>query len=517
LRPACVFILSFFKNRTTKPVLAHIADGVKRICLLSLAALVLFAAAEILYRLYWASRCALASCGDSGENFSFYILGESTATGEPYREIGLSSLILNSFGDRIQGRTVRVFPLAQQGESIYPQAMALERALRCRNKDNPGAVIVYSGNNDATHAVGVPVFERFREHVLSASMFLTDAGFLAEKLFPVFRIRTLDTYEHYLRHTVEISLKSGLIPILATVVSNISDIDPLLPPDPGHNRAEMRAILVKGMDLEEKRRTKEAILYYAGHFSTHPRMLSYLKYRTAKCYQALGQYGAARQYYNEVVDAAEADNFGRATSRQNNFIRRLAKQYSTPMVDAVKIFEERSPHNIVGDSLFSDGHHPNMSGYLLLANAYAGKISEVFNEPIRRSFSGPEDIFRVFSYGPKRQAKALVSSGRWLLNSAADNAYPEKRLKMAKARFENALEFDPHDFSAWLSLGLSEAGLNGGLFSDNVNLEWLSHYGLFSYEEYNFPPAQLQEILAKLSACGVSRALIDKISLEAGK
>jgi tetratricopeptide (TPR) repeat protein len=456
--------------------------------------------------------------GDKGEYFSLYIVGESTAAGEPYHEgIGLAGLIGSSFADKINGRKIRVFQLARKGESVYPQAFALEQALRLRNRNSPGVVIVYAGHNNATAKTGIPGLESFREKVLSGSVLFDYLGFYAEKYFPFFRVRTLDTYEHFMTRIVELSLKSGLTPIISTAVSNMADMDPGLRPESGREVAAVKELLAKGLALEAGGREKEALRYYSMQAEAHPRMRAYLAYRAGKCCQALRQYADAEKYFRKAVDLVADDNFGRATSHQNDFVRGLAKQYSIPLVDAEERFKERSPHGLIGNSLFSDGHHPNMDGYLILAKAFAQRISVTFSEPVRRSFSGPADVFRAFSYGRPRQAKAFLNSGRWLFNSAADHAYPRERLRLALASVQNSIKLDPDDISAWLSLGLIKAALDGSLFSDESNMKWVARNGFFTYREYDLSPVKLRGILAKLHSCGVPVIITDRISAEAAK
>lgn len=506
-----------FKQFRAAALLKRLAAG-KPVYAVLLSVLFFLAAGEVLCRLWQAAARAYALRGDKGDYFSLYIVGESTAAGVPYDEgIGLSGLIESSFAGHINGRKLKVFRLAMPGHTVYPQAFALEQALRRRNRNSPGAVLIYAGHNNATAETGIPGFEYLREKVLSGSVLFDYLGFYAEKYFPFFRVRTLDTYEHFLTRIVELSLENGLTPVVSTVVSNMADMDPGLRPEPGQAGAEEHAVLSEGLRLEAGGREREALRYYSAQARAHPRLRAYLEYRAGKCCQALRRYADAEKYYREVVDLAADDNFGRATSRQNDSIRRLAKRRSIPLVDAEELFKERSPHGLIGNSLFSDGHHPNMAGYLILADAFARRISETFNEPVRSSFAAPADVFRAFSCGKACQAKALLYSGVWLFNSAADHAYPRGRLEMARASLQDSIRLDQHDLSAWLSLGLTNAALDGDLFSDANNLDWAARNGLFTYGEYALSPAKLRKILAKLSACGVPGPLIDRISAEAEK
>jgi len=483
----------------------------KRIVLLAAAFLALPAAAELLYRGCWAARSWLERDSDD-KSFVLYSVGESTAAGEPYApEITPAALVAGMFGGRIGGRGIRAVTVARSGESIYAQYAAFERALRFRGR-GPGAVFIYSAHNDATLKRGIPPFERLREKFLSRSMLLRDLLFFAEKHLPVLRARTLDTYAHYLRGVVELSLEHGLTPILSTAVSDISGIDPGLFPGEGLTLEEIRAMLKKGLELEAGKRWREAVAYYAGRDGAHPRMRAYLRYRMARCLQAAGRHKEALRYYQEAVELPVWDNFGRARTAQNELIRGLAAGYRLPLADAAEIFSQRSPHGITDGYLFIDGHHPNMRGYLLLAGGFAGRLSAVVKEPLRRNYSGPGEVFREFSCGAKCQASAFIASGRWLFTSAALHARPEERLGLARARFESALAADPGNFSALLGLGLAEAASRSDLLSQKEGIDWLAQHRLYYGGDYRVADEQLDDVIEKLSACGVPEKLLERLS-----
>ncbi len=495
------------------------------------AALVLGGAAEMLYRASWTLRAGRPAGGAEEGYFSLYIVGESTAAGEPYngqpnvpgRPITLAALVSSLLGDRFQGREVRVFDLSRSGESVYPQSVALEQALRLRGGAAPGAVLVYAGHNDAMSPHGPLPLEWFRENVLDRSMLLSDLSFHAEKLLPFLRVRTPRTYERHLRRIVEMSLKSGLVPVLSTLVSNTADIDPGLFPgerlSPRHPRraglslAEITAMLEKGQALEDQGRAGAALSYYLAQAGEHPQARAYLEYRAGKCYQAAGRYEDAARSYRRALDLSAFDNFPRATGRQNDFIRALGKQYAVPVVDVAAIFERNSPHGLPGNELFADGVHPNITGYLLLANACARSIAGAFNEPVKKQWAGPEEVFSYFSYGKQRQANALITSGRYLFNIAALHACPGRRLRTARARFRGAVELDPDSFSAWLALGLAEAALRGALLSDEESVDWLLKHGLGTYHRGQFylAPDQLPEVLAKLASFGPPESIAAEV------
>jgi lysophospholipase L1-like esterase len=469
-----------------------------------IAALALCAAAELLYRGWWAARRALAPGREDTPRFDLYVAGESTAVGEPYAPgIMFSSLVAGMFGGRLAGREIRVLDLARPGESAYPQAEALGRALRLRAGAGPGAVLIYSGHNDAGPLRGPQGLERLRQAVIARSLLLGDLWYCAEKYFPALRLRAPDTYALNLRRMAELSRAAGLTPVLATAVSDVSEIDPGLFAGNAAGRAAAFRAVEAGLALEAGGKWAEAAAYYAGQEAGRRPMLAYLEYRRGKCLLKAGRRAEAAERLRAAVDLAEGDNFGRATSRQNDAARAVAALCRAPLVDAVKLFEAASPDGITGPELFADGHHPNMAGYLLLAGGYARELAKAFGTQVVRTFRSPEEAFRAFSFGPEERALALTDSGRWFFSVAARHVFPAERLGLAARRFRQALALCPGGFSPRLGLALTEAAANSGLLSDPEALKWLGGRSLFYGSAYEIPPGRLEEVLGRLSAWGV--------------
>ncbi|MBI5240263.1 MAG: tetratricopeptide repeat protein [Elusimicrobia bacterium] len=447
----------------------------------------------------------------SGGVFDLYVVGESTAVGLPYDpEMTPAALVADRFAGRIAGRPIRVTTIARVGESIYPQSVALERSLRRRGRRDPGAVLVYSGHNDAGDGRPTPAFERFKQRVLYRSAALRGLFFLAEKSRLLPRVRTLGTWQYHLRRVVEMSLDRGLTPVLATAASDSADIDPGLGLAPDVSRAEAVAILERGRTLES-RRPEAALRYYRAQASAHPCLGRYLQYRMGKCYEALGRYQEAGRRFQEVADRDSPDSFGRATRRQNDFIRALGRQYRIPVAEVAEAFARRSPHRLTGDGLFLDGQHPNVAGYLLLAGAYAQSLSVRFREPLRRPAYSPAKAARRFSLDRERQAVALISGGRALFTHAVGHPYPRLRLDKARRRFQDAIALSPDNWSAWLGLGLTEAAQRSDLLWRQEDIDWLGRLGLFYGGGYRLSDSQASEVVGRLEALGIPRRTLRNI------
>ncbi len=481
------------------------------------AAFVLALAAEAGYRGFWRVKCAWTGRQDTSGYFDLYVVGDWTAAGQPYAPgITLSSLVSRMFAGRVQGRPVREFDLTMRDSSVYSQSAALEYALRCRAPGAPGVVLVYPGHADALGECRPGPGAWLRQTLSRRSLVFNDLAYYAGKVFPFHYIKTRRTYEYHVERIVAAGLKKGVLPILSTVVVNVSDMGPGLFLRSAGAGIEAKAIVAKGLSLKSGGRREEEFRYYLSQAKTHPEMRSYLKYRAAKTCQETGRFKEAAGLYSELIETAELDdNYGRPSRWQDDVIRALGVRRSIPVVEAVELFKQNSPHGLVGNNLFTDGIMPNMAGYLLLAGAYARHISTAFNEPVRMLFAGPEDVFESFSYTKRARANALVRSGRWLFNVSARHSLPGERLAAARRCFKDAISLDPYSFSAWLALGLTEAAMRGSLLSDEAELRWLKQLGATDYHtaDYNIQDPQLPEILVKLRSYGVPAPIVEKISM----
>lgn len=401
----------------------------------------------------------------TAQAFELYAVGESTAAGVPYpRRTAPPFLVKKILGGTVDRRTIAVTDLAEAGMSIYPQAVKFERAIAGRRGGNPGAVLIYSGHNDAAYDAETPLWEYAREEWLNRSAMLRDGFFLVEKRFPAARVRTLATYEYHLRRVVELSLASGLTPVLTTTASNLADMDS------GDGARFGRARL-----LARRGRTKQAAALFRA-----------------------------------CVEAREPDNFGRATAAQNAVVRRLAREYGAPLVDAEALFAAASPGGAPGNDLFIDGQHPNFRGYVLLARAYADALAAAFRAPVFERLEYSPRLLDELGVSRPEQALAEVEAGRWLFSAAARRDRPARRLDAAEARFRRALELDPGSASARVGLALALAARRPGFVDRNA--DWLGARKLFYGGRYEVAAADRPELLDRLRAGGVPKAQLEGLS-----
>lgn len=447
----------------------------------------------------------------AGGDFELYGLGESTMVGEPFHpKISVPRLLEHMFGGVMAGRPIKIINVAERGVPLYPQSVAFERALGARNPRTPGVVLIMSGHNESF----VPATDTVRPYVPSViaeqSMIVRDVLLALQRPRLVGRERSLAAYEYYLRHVIETAQANGLVPILTTMASNISRIEPNIDASAAAPVAETMA---QGLALEGGGRYAEARDLYLSHLANTPAAPA-LEYRIGRCEEALGNFSAAREHYWSAVDRDPRLLFGRATRVQNEFVRQLAREYGVPLVDAVQILEDHSPHGILGDDLFMDGQHPTVAGYLLLADAYADILSRRFDTPILHPLGDGQQAAAALGFGRRDEPHAVTVAGSWLIATSVGHPFPQDRMALAEQRFASAIG-KGDDFSAYFGIALAQASARGGLLRSPDDVRALG--GSLGYvPAYSVRPSELASLLARFRKFGVDENVIEQLRRASG-
>lgn len=488
------------------------------LALLAVLPALAWGAAEAAERLALRREAAAFYAREGRGNFELYAVGDSTAWGVPYGvEANIAALVARRFGGRLGGRRIVVRVLAEPGATSTAQFFALRKALAYRDAAAPAAALVYCGHNDraAFDTPPAPAAARLLARLGRRSFVLGDLYVRLGKRRWLAPHRDLALFEEDLRAMLDASLESGAVPLLATAVSNQADVDPRLYPADGLTLAQTRELLDRGERLEAAGAPGAAAALYAGAAARSRDFAPYAKFRLGRLSRARGRFADARRAFEEASDEDFADNFGRATRAQNEIVRRLAAERGLPAVDAVAAFRDASPHGLLGLSLFSDGHHPNMAGRLLLARAYARALSGYRREPEAPALDGERAAFAALGLDERRRAAALVYSAKWWLCSAARQADPRLRLDMAERRFDEALALDPGDAEAWLGRGLLELERAAPWLSDEDQRRWFRARGVdaFVTDDYRaLSDRAVGELLDKMRRAGVSARTLRRIA-----
>ncbi|MDR1331403.1 MAG: GDSL-type esterase/lipase family protein, partial [Tannerella sp.] len=301
----------------------------------------------------------------AGGTFRIIVLGESTTVGFPYFHNG-------SFHRWLLYRLLRTYPdshfevvnLSLTAVNSYAVRRFAEEAARCE----PDAVLIYAGQNEYYGAQGVASSQmlasapavvdamlrmrrsRLVQWATNAYGALRQTPGQAEATRMELMIgdrqiprgsalydRGLAQFEYNMDAALRHLAERGIPVFVSSVASNIKDLPPFVS---------------DGADPE----SDAARLYALGH-------------------EALGR-GEYERAHDLLTRAKDADLLRfRAPEALNGIVEALCERYGgAHFVDTRRALEARAPHGLLGDELFTDHVHPNLTGYAVMSEAFYGAL-----------------------------------------------------------------------------------------------------------------------------------------------
>ncbi|MHB0995402.1 MAG: hypothetical protein ACYC2I_03420 [Elusimicrobiales bacterium] len=387
-----------------------------------------------------AVRSARAALPGGGQALEIYVIGESTAAGEPYApKISFPKIVSHMYGGRLAGRELRIINLAEPGSDLEAQHWKLLRAAALRPA-GPGLLLIYAGVNEAAPDEPDRAFGRWRlagrSLLLSKALSLAPSSRAAGLIFGPYH--TQAKYEHRLRRTLRLARKLGLKPVVSTLAGNLADFPSLAEPafgDPADAELYARALRLSaaGSHAGAARLYRELLAGAGGD-------LSGLHYSLGRGLAAAGDNAGAARHFRLAADRGWNH---RPTGAQNDAVRRAAAAEGAALADTAALFERESPGGLVGDGLFADAHHPNIRGYALLAGSFAAGIAETLGlQPPRPPLSEGE-VRALSGFSTADDFLVSVSRLKWYcgLASLPGNAglLPKAQAYLAKAEGQHRL------------------------------------------------------------------------------
>ncbi|MBN2593421.1 MAG: tetratricopeptide repeat protein, partial [Sedimentisphaerales bacterium] len=206
-------------------------------------------------------------------------------------------------------------------------------------------------------------------------------------------------YKHFRKNLQDIrhlAGSKGIKTIFCTVPCNLKESPPFAslhkPSLTDADKKSWNEIYQCGVKYETDGNFAEAIKLYLKAAEIDDKYAD-LQFRLGRCYWEIGEYENARAGY---VLARELDTLRfRADTHINEILRDTTGNKMDDgvyLVDAVKVFEQNSPHQTPGEELFYEHVHMNFKGNYLLAGAIFQQVEKILPERIK-SYRADEHLF----------------------------------------------------------------------------------------------------------------------------
>jgi lysophospholipase L1-like esterase len=301
--------------------------------------------------------------------FRIIVLGESTTAGYPYLHNG-------SFHRWLQYRLMHTYP-DLQFEVINVSLTAVNSYTvldfgKQVVKYQPDAVLVYTGHNEYYGALGI-----------GSTSHIANNRLLVKTVLALKELRLVQLINNTMRGfkpaSPDIDQRSNLMERMARQqeISYQSDAYNAGIDQFNSNMDELcqfmqqQKVPVFLSTLVSNQKDLKPFIDGTGRAGTSADQ----QFALAKAFFEAGNYTVAKQQY---INAKELDQLRfRAPEAMNQSITDLAKRYNNVhLVNALKVFEQYSPHGILGSETLLEHVHPNLYGYALLSEAFYQSIRE---------------------------------------------------------------------------------------------------------------------------------------------
>ena len=350
----------------------------------------------------------------SQRTYRIFVLGESAAMGDPDPAYGFSrylEVMLRERYPEMKFEVVNTGSVAINSHVTLPIAKGLA-------KQRPDVFIIYSGNNEVVGPYGpgtaltsggmslAVIRGSIFYHSTRIGQLLTQVGtpkrdWGGMAMFMDKQVRASSplmkyayaNFEQNLRDTIAVARNSGARVIVSTVATNLLDCAPFaslhrenLGPDA---LRAWSALVQQGAQQENTGSYAEALKSYLSAASIDDDYAE-LEFRIARCVEALGDYGMAREHF---LRARDLDTLRfRADSKINDINRSVAISFpGTELVDTDALFAKESRNGVTGSDLVYEHVHLTPRGNYLLARALFLQIANQLPSGAGRSVQ-TEDV-----------------------------------------------------------------------------------------------------------------------------
>jgi tetratricopeptide (TPR) repeat protein len=340
-----------------------------------------------------------------------FCLGASTTQGFPYPPNGAyPALLQNILSSAMPKKKIQVLNC---GITAITSHSVLDMEREILQKYQPDLLIIYTGHNEFYGVFGqastLTLFgnrtllqctlrlQRFRtvlllrnvindlfgkkiergvQHDSKTLMSLMAKDISIDYNGKVF-LRTEDQYKKNLVDMCVLAKKYHTGIMLCSLVDNEKDFPPFASKHgirfTEQDTARWHEFMQQGQDFQNTAQYRKAVTEYRNALELDS-MYALTYYKLAQCYFALDDFTDSRTHFESAKDY-DAIRF-RAPSAFNRLIARVADEQHVSVIDVKRAFDERSTGRIPGQTLLYEHVHPNLQGYLLIAETIAEKMRE---------------------------------------------------------------------------------------------------------------------------------------------
>lgn len=379
--------------------------------------------------------------GAKDGTLTLYVLGSSTAWGEPYApklDFGLVARWL--LGGRVGERELRVVNLAGPGKPSGDVVADARELAREPHAPGTAVALLYLGNNE---------FLRFDdEHDLTRN---ERALFDQPTTIGAVRAGVVQSYGENISAIVAALKAAGIGVIASTVAVNLADWEPnrsvLARPE---NRAQVEELLGAETRARAAGDSVAALLACERILALEPGFALAAK-RAGDAARALGRFDQARTYYQAAVD--HDGNPYRETSAQNAVLREVCARAGVPVVDAVARLEAAAPDGLIGFELMWDNCHPTLAGYARIAEGFVAELEPLLGVTRARALD-LEALARELGLDDAFLAQVHASRGQYCYVASTLTFDPTARLARGEQYLRRARELAPTDAEIVCSLAI---------------------------------------------------------------
>lgn len=428
-----------------------------------------------------------------GNGFRFFVLGGSSSYGFPW---GADTAFANVLGDALRAtwpdRTVEAVNAAAMSYGSLRMRILTQELL----DHSPDLLIVYEGHNEfvemrlsrdlAGRGEGLGLLQTLLHRSRVFSMLTRRAERAragapedaaarpAAELVgldvtrdqpsgngPAEKERVRALFEENVRGILDAAASRGVPVLLCTVPANMRDWAPnesLF--DSGvseDNQARARALVAEGQGLLARGDAASAAASLTRALTIAPGHAE-IRFRLARAEEGLGRWEEARADYLAARDLDGQPS--RVLGIINDTTRRLAAERRALSVDVERLFEQESPHGLVGFNLLEDYVHPTRKGHRLIALELwrtlnkSGLLGSPKDEDAERFWAAVGPAPEGTPAAPSSPEEALRESQR-LFNTGVvlEN---QGQFVQAMEKYRESLALDAHYRAAHFNLGRLE-------------------------------------------------------------